>query len=85
MTAQQTSLEAYKSIRKSLPFSYKAVISVFNPKEDLSNTEIASRLGWPINRVTPIVKELRAMGYIYYYKTRKCQITGRMVMTWRLG
>lgn len=33
-------------------------------KQDLTNGEIAKALGWPINRVTPRVKELREKGLV---------------------
>ena len=62
---QQSSLEAYQMIKPKLPQCRKVVYDVILDYAPISNKEIAERLDWPINKVTPRVKELRDMGLVH--------------------
>ena len=48
-----------------------------------TNTELADDLHWPINTVTPRVKELRGHFLVVEMCKRKCYITGRTAIEWR--
>lgn len=50
-----------------------------------TNTELASRLGWPINTVTPRVHELRKKGVVVEDGKRPCMVTGRTAYVWRIN
>ena len=61
---QETSLEAYEAIKEKITDSQSAVLGVFYADPmifDWTNSEIAQKLKWSINRVTPRVYELREM------------------------
>ena len=47
-----------------------------------TSSEIANRLGWSINRVTPRVLELRKMGIVEDNGVRCCRMTGFMAHEW---
>lgn len=46
--------------------------------------ELAQKLGWSINRVTPRVLELRQLEVLEEANRRKCQVTGNNAYSWRL-
>lgn len=84
MVVSDTSLLAYMA--ESYSFSHKqsivyAFLRGFGPK---TNSEIAKGLGWPINTVTPRVKELRTIGIVVDGGIRACGITGRNAHVWRV-
>lgn len=80
---QDTSVNALKSVRPYLGQRQAEVMAVFNePDTRLTNNEIAQRLGWSINCVTPRVFELRAMGKLTSFGKRPCAITGKTSMVW---
>lgn len=81
---QATSLEAYRTeIEPTLGERQKKVLELFGT-QTLTNSEIATRLGWSINRVTPRVFELRQAGKLEEAYKRICSITGRRVIAWKL-
>jgi predicted transcriptional regulator len=49
------------------------------------NQEISRLLGWPINTVTPRVKELRELGKVEESHRAKYFLTGRTVIFWRVA
>lgn len=82
---QQTSLEAFESIKFSL--GEKQLI-VYNMLKDLSianNTILAKKLGWPINRITPRINELRKMRYVTQDSIRICPITKKSTIFWKIN
>lgn len=83
MTVQTTSREAYSKIIPKLPqCQYEVWFCLWKNPYGLTNAEIAYYLQWPINRVTPRVKELRDLGYVHYYAQRQCKITGSTANVW---
>lgn len=82
---QSTSVAAYyERVRPKLGEKQAAVIRTMRHSDkDWSNNELARSLGWPINTVTPRVKELREMGLVTLSRKRKCGITGLLVNAWR--
>jgi len=88
---QQTSLEAYYSdVLPSLSQRQKLILGVLLQGGDWTNTEISSYLGIPINTVTPRVNELvhpkdpKEKPLIEEVGKRKCKITGRTAIAWRV-
>jgi hypothetical protein len=84
---QQTSLEAYKSIRDILGQSQSQVLHVFDihpAVKDWTNLELARYLQWDPNRVTGRVYELRQLGILEESTTRPCKITGRTAIAWHI-
>lgn len=81
---RETSLTAYfNEICPTLGARQIKVLEAFERGESLTNSEIAERLQWSINRVTPRVLELRKMCLVEDGGLRTCRITGRTVNTWR--
>lgn len=83
-----TSLKAY--YEKLLPVLGKRQLEVFtvylnNPNEAFTNMEIAQKLSWSINRVTPRVLELRQMQLLTVRERRPCKITGNESMAFKLS
>lgn len=81
----QTSLLAYFDVKKVLGKKqdalYQAIIQNGFP---LTNGELAEKLKWPINTVTPRMKELRDMGIVRSYGLRPCRTTGRVCNMWEV-
>ena len=82
---QPTSLEAYEEVKKTLGSRQHRVLEKlnYNPTA-MTNTEIAFALDSPINTITPRVFELRGKGLVVEHEKRKCTITGRMAIAWRV-
>ena len=78
--SQPTSRQAYELILEDLGDRQKTVYNTiyFNP--GFCNSEIASRLGWSINKITPRVLELREMGLVEHLGFKV--VNGRRSMTW---
>lgn len=84
MTVQDTSREAYDFIKPLLGERQREVLVVLEDSTvKLCNQDIADRLGWPINTVTPRVKELREMGMVEESHRAPYGPTGRTVMFWK--
>ena len=82
---QPTSLEAYEEIKKTLGTRQLRVLEKldYNPTA-MTNTELSYAMDWPINTITPRIFELRAKGLVIEHEKRKCSITGRMAISWRV-
>lgn len=84
MNIQPTSLQAYfGEILPDLGRRQKAVLEVFT-MGSFTNAELANLLQWPINTITPRVKELRDLGLLVEDSIRKCSSTGRNAKAWKL-
>jgi len=61
MGVQQTSLQAYKEVSKTLSSRQIEIIGVFYMKwyRDWTNMELANELKWSINRVTTSARVAR--------------------------
>ena len=79
---QQTSLEAYKQAKAKLNDHQAIVWATIDAHGPLSNKQIATMLGWPINSVTPRVLELRAMEQVKFAGVRVDAKTNRREMLW---
>jgi len=77
---QQTSIEAYETIKKDLGKCQKLVCEVIRDNPSCSNRDIKNILGWEINRVTGRVKELRDYGYVSIKGTKIDKDTNMKVM-----
>jgi len=85
---QETSLEAYLEVKPRLGEKQKEVYRLLKNATrvgfDMTNMEIAQALKWSINRVTPRVYELRQAGLVVLSRKRKCGVTGRRAMAWKI-
>lgn len=54
-------------------------------KGDMTNCEIAQKLDMPINTVTPRIFELRQKKLVVEYAKRKCCVTGRTAISWKVN
>lgn len=81
---QQTSLLAYHSLEQ-LGKKQKACYDLINREGRLCNREIAELLGWPINRVTPRVLELREQGHVVEVYRDLDPTTNRTVIFWKVA
>lgn len=81
---QPTSLSAYHEIKPTLGERQKEVYEILSLYPDLTNTEISEKLGLPINSITPRIFELRKYGKVEESCKRKCRVTGRTVIAWRV-
>lgn len=82
MTAQATSRLAYQQVEATLGRRQQEVLEALKRKPLQTNNELAAFLGWPINIITPRVKELRELSKVAQNGTRPCRITGRTAMVW---
>jgi len=84
---QQTSLQAFDSIKHKLGQAQRRVLDTFyeNPgTRDWTNMELARSLGWDINRVTGRVYELRQLGILEESRQRSCRVTEFLAISWRV-
>jgi len=83
---RDTSLHTYRlEVEPTLGERQKAVYDLLvSAGENLTNSEIASRLNWPINTVTPRIFELRKVGKVMDDGKRECRVTGRTCYAWRV-
>ena len=77
---QNTSKMAFEGLSSAV--AKRMVFSLIWENPGICNAEIAQKLGWGINRVTPRVLELRESGLVE--EMGKKSINGRMVMSWRV-
>lgn len=82
---QTTSLISYESIKKTLGRRQLCVLEKldYNPTA-MTNTELSFALDWPINTIVPRIFELRQKGLVIEHQKRKCNITGRTAIAWRV-
>ncbi|HYK01325.1 MAG TPA: hypothetical protein VE974_06185 [Thermoanaerobaculia bacterium] len=80
---QDTTLDAYNSIRAHLNEKQRKVRYVLEKFGPMDNEAIARALEWPINTVTPRVKEMRELGEVVEagYTVTK---SGRKAHLWKL-
>jgi predicted transcriptional regulator len=82
MVIQQTSLFAYREAKEHLGEKQRRVYDLLSEHYGpMCNQEIANHLHWPINCVTPRVKELRDMGYVKE-NGKSYGPSGRLVIFW---
>lgn len=82
---RDTSLSAYKEITADLCDKQRDVISAAASFErPVCNAELATKLNWPINCITPRVKELRDRGVLIEAGKKPGPPAGRKVHYWRL-
>jgi DNA-binding MarR family transcriptional regulator len=80
---QQTSIEAYKAFTpRELGYRQKSVYHALLNNGPMSNKQLGRFLGWPINTITPRVKELRAIGCVFLSGFRYDSDTNRHEMVW---
>ena len=78
---QSTSLAAYEEVCETLGARQTAVLAALDIP--MTNTELAKKMGYAINRITPRIFELRELGLVRRETKRPCKITGRMAIVWR--
>jgi|25BtaG_2_1085352.scaffolds.fasta_scaffold00534_2 Mn-dependent DtxR family transcriptional regulator len=81
---QPTSLQAYDEVKKTLGRRQSFVFIGIDTAGSVTNSELATQLDWPINTITPRVFELRKMGLVKEDCKRKCTVTGRRAIAWRV-
>jgi predicted transcriptional regulator len=59
---QTASLFALQEIRPKINTRQRTVLNLLLNHTDMTNTEIAYELHWPVNTVTSLTKELREAG-----------------------
>ena len=78
-----TKKDVYNRIIPHLPYCQYQVWNILQQHpEGLTNSELSYYLHWSINRVTPRINELRKLGYVCYYTTRQCKVTGSQARVW---
>ena len=77
---QQTSLEAFESMKLKLTERRKAVLEAIHGLGVCTDKDIAKKLNWTINRITPRRGELFRAGKICFIGFK--QQDGQKVMTW---
>lgn len=80
---RDTSRWAYDLATQNLGAKQKEVLDCVRFFPDATNAEIAARLGWPVNRVTPRCLELREQGLILEAGRRRCKVTGNTAHAWK--
>lgn len=81
MPVQATSLAAYDSV--ALGARQAEVLAAITELGECTDQQIADRLGWTINRVTPRRGELEEAGLVIRTAVRPGP-TGRKVSVWRI-
>jgi hypothetical protein len=82
---QDTSLEAFFKL-KDAQTRRDQVLQTLRLFADATNAELADRLRWPINRVTPRINELRQNKHgalVLDNGRRACKITGATAHAWK--
>lgn len=82
-SVRDTSLMAWMEVQSSLGEKQGLVFAALKAFGPMTNMELASHLGWSINRVTPRVLELRNESFVVYEGSRSCKVTGRTAYVWR--
>lgn len=85
MSVQETSRAAYyNDAVPTMGARQQRVYAELLQADNLTNSEIAARLNWPINTVTPRVFELRGVSLVTEDLKRTCRVTGRTAIAWRI-
>ena len=85
---RDTSLQAFfGEVKPTLSQRQEQVINIFfeHPDKDHTNMELAGKLEWSINRVTPRTHELVKLGVLKESRKRICKVTGRRVWAWKIA
>lgn len=80
---QQTSLQAFVSIKNCLGERQLQVLNAFGNDECLTNKELSQRLRLAINQVTPRVLELRKRGLVVYAGVKEDVQSRKTSMMWK--
>jgi hypothetical protein len=83
MGSQDTSLWAYARATQDIGKKQKEVLDALRFFPDATNAELAARMNWPVNRITPRCLELRKMGLILDAGKRTCKVTGSTAHCWK--
>lgn len=82
---QQTSLFVYHNeVKPTLGDRQKIIYEVLKSGSNFTNQEVADRLGFQINTVTPRMNELVKLGVVELATKRKCNRTGRTCCAWKI-
>ena len=81
---QQTSKDAYRFL-DNLSTRQSNVYVWIDMLGSPTNLEISNRSHIPINQITPRTNELVKMGFVTPYKKRRCGVSGRMAISWRIA
>lgn len=80
---QSTSLNTYRTdVIPSLGHRQKVVYDTLAQERNMTNSELARKLDWPINTLVPRVFELRQFGLVFEDVKRTCNVTGKRVIAW---
>jgi hypothetical protein len=80
---QDTSLQALTQASKNLGDKQHRVFLALQEIPTATNAELGAKLGWPINRITPRILELREMGLVEDAGKRTCGQTGSTAHAWK--
>lgn len=83
MSVTQTSLLAYRSLDR-IGHKQKLCYKQIERAGVLCNQEIAFLLQWPINTITPRIKELRELGLVEEAYKDIYPLTNRTVTYWKI-
>lgn len=82
---QETSRLAYfEEVKPTIGNRHKEVITALSGATDMTNSELAEKLDWGINRVTPRIWELREKGIVIESQKRPCRVTSRTALAWKI-
>lgn len=79
---QDTSRLAFSDIKPELGERQQKVLEVVHLHGPMTNSEIAEKLDWSINTVTPRTNELVKRRKLVQFEKRYCSITGRLAIVW---
>ena len=83
MAINDTSLWAYARATQNLGKKQKEVLDCLRYFPDATNAEISQKLGWPVNRITPRILELRKLELVIDAGKRRCRVTGSPAHAWK--
>ena len=81
---QQTSIDAYISIKPELGKRQWQIFSLIHAYGPITNREIAKKLGLDMCSITGRTKELRQNGYVASSGKKICPTTKRTVLMWKV-
>lgn len=85
MATSTISILAYRAFApKDLSKRQNTVLAFLLRQGPMSNKQLAERTGWPINTITPRVKELRDMGLVELETIHIDHNTNRPEQVWRV-
>jgi hypothetical protein len=77
------SVEAFRTIQEDLPLKRREVLDTLRRIRSASNKQLSDIMNWPINCITPRVKELRDMGLVDFDHEQVDPNTNRSEAVWR--